>query len=367
MNLAPESRDCTCFIIFCFVHTRGPMGFISTGDHYNLHVTRATEGLEHTSTMVDDNCIASNTFSEHVEHVKAFLRRCRTHGITLSPTKMVFAQQEVKFLGCNISAAGAAPDPKKLNAIAHFPAPTSRTDLKSFLGLVNQLGQFTTGISEAAEPLRGLLKSGKNEQVYQWLPIHQTAFENLKGLLIQPPVLAQYDPTAELVLETDASKTRGLGYALFQRITPKCPDLSATAQSADCQPQGGSLSSSIRKGGKSCDSSQMTTANVTAAPISRSGYPVRSADQSDETAGFPILPVSPLPKSVFMESLPAEICGTAIWEPSSQSTGCHGSSADRTNHLQSGGTDNAAFLWRGNVLTLQPTPSPNSPPPSLEV
>ncbi|KAK6181256.1 hypothetical protein SNE40_009148 [Patella caerulea] len=64
------------------------------------------------------------------------------------------------------------------------------------------------------QPLRPLLKTSS---VFHWLPEHDRAFEATKATLLSPPVLANFDPRRLTVLQTDASRTKGLGLALLQR------------------------------------------------------------------------------------------------------------------------------------------------------
>ena len=69
-------------------------------------------------------------------------------------------------------------DPDKISAMMKYPKPGNITELRSFMGIVNQLGDFTKEISSAAQPLRELL-SEKNK--YQRLPCHDQAFDAVKG------------------------------------------------------------------------------------------------------------------------------------------------------------------------------------------
>jgi len=88
------------------------------------------------------------------------------------------------------------------------------TELRSFLGLVEQFAGFSTDIDEAKGPLRPLL-STKN--VYTWTLDHGAAFTAVKLALTQPPVLAHFDPSLETELQVDASLKNRMGYALLQR------------------------------------------------------------------------------------------------------------------------------------------------------
>jgi len=189
------------------------MGFISGGDSYSLRGDNALEGLENAEKIVDDILIENEAFKDNFYDVIKVLERCRKHSITLNPKKFVFAQKRVKFAGFILTPGGAEADPDKLRAISEFPKPVNITNLRSFLGIVNQLGAFSSEISTAATPLRALLKK-KNEFV--WTTEHDRAFEAVKKALVTAPILAPFDPNLETKLETDASRLYGLGFDLLQ-------------------------------------------------------------------------------------------------------------------------------------------------------
>jgi len=136
------------------------------------------------------------------------MQRCREHKITLSSKKFVIGQ-DVSYVGVRITKDGTRPDPKKVEAITNFPTPANKTDLRSFFGLTNQLAPFSADIKLKASPLRGLLST---KAVWQWLPEHDQAFKATKAALTRHPVLAFFDPNRE----TDASRLKGLGFALMQ-------------------------------------------------------------------------------------------------------------------------------------------------------
>ena len=167
---------------------------------------------------MDDIIVFDDKFDQHVDGVRALLLRCREHGITLKPDKFKFAEKEVKCVGFPINAQGVSTDPDKLKAIAEFPIPSCLTDLRSYMGLINQLGDFTTEVSTTADPLRELLKTN-NE--FRWTETHTTAFQATKIALVTAPTLAHYDPSKPTALHTDASRRKGLGYALLQKYADK--------------------------------------------------------------------------------------------------------------------------------------------------
>ena len=110
--------------------------------------------------------------------------------------------------------------PKSSTAITNFPTPSSRTDLRSFCGLVNQLASSTKDITTALAPLRPLLSS-RND--FLWMTVHEDAFRQAKTLLTSAPTLAYFDASKETRLHTDAS-TLGIGFVLLQKSTDDDPE-----------------------------------------------------------------------------------------------------------------------------------------------
>jgi hypothetical protein len=164
--------------------------------------------------VVDDLLSAHANLPTHYNAVREILTACRENQITLGAAKFKFAANSVPFAGYVVGSDGIAADPEKLSAIADFPRPVNITQLRSFLGLVGQLTDFSDEISAAAGPLRPLLRQGNQ---FVWSADQEKAFETVKRALISPPVLANFDPSAETVLQTDASRKNGLGYVLLQR------------------------------------------------------------------------------------------------------------------------------------------------------
>ncbi|MEL6606359.1 MAG: RNase H-like domain-containing protein, partial [Cyanobacteria bacterium J06614_10] len=73
--------------------------------------------------------------------------------------------------------------------------------------------EFTPNISAAAKPLRPLMSP---KQSFIWTPDHDQAFQNVKTALSAPPILAPFNSASPVILQTDASRLYGLGYALLQ-------------------------------------------------------------------------------------------------------------------------------------------------------
>lgn len=96
-----------------------------------------------------------------------------------------------------------------------WPIPTSTTILRGFLGLTGFYHKFIQGYASATTPLTSLLR--KNQ--YLWFPKATTAFEHLKSLMTQAPVLATPDFSLPFTLETDAFAI-AIGVVLLQQDHP---------------------------------------------------------------------------------------------------------------------------------------------------
>ena len=215
LPLAEEEQALTTFITPYgrFKYLRGPMGFAATGDAFCLRGDVALQGVKQCVKVVDDILVYDEDYLTHLRRVNDILARCRAHGITLNAKKFVLAAPSVNFCGYRLSKDGIGADPEKVRAITEFPTPATLTDLRSFMGLVNQLADFTPDIAAAAGPLRPLMSPKK---AFVWTPDHEQAFRRVKEALASPPVLAAFDPAFPTTLQTDASRLHGLGYALLQ-------------------------------------------------------------------------------------------------------------------------------------------------------
>ena len=192
-------------------YLRAPMGCSASSDEWCKRSDAALAGIPGVHKLVDDILIEAKDYSQLFERIETVLNRCVDSNITISLKKMEVGKSVV-FAGYNISSEGIKPIEERLTAIKNFPAPKNTTNLKSFLGLANQLGHFVPDLTHSVNALRGLLK--KNT-AWQWLPDQEKAFQTTKEILTGNLVLRPFNPNYETELITDASRI-GLGFALLQ-------------------------------------------------------------------------------------------------------------------------------------------------------
>jgi hypothetical protein len=67
---------------------------------------------------------------------------------------------KVQYLGYIVDEYGVHVDPSKIQVICDWPAPTTLTELQSFLGLANFYQRFVLGFSHIAWALNQVTKGG---------------------------------------------------------------------------------------------------------------------------------------------------------------------------------------------------------------
>jgi hypothetical protein len=214
-----ESSLLTTFILPSgrYRYTRAPMGLNASSDEWCARSDAALEGVEGVQKIVDDILIWAEDGQQLRQRVEAVLSRCRQNGITLSQKKARWGNK-VNFAGFIVSAEGVEPEPEKLQAIREFPRPQDVSSLRSFLGLAVQLGGFVPDLAHMTAALRELLKKGV---AYQWLEEHEYCFQGVKAALTSPMCVRFFDPSKRTELLTDASRLKGLGFALTQMVDDK--------------------------------------------------------------------------------------------------------------------------------------------------
>ena len=115
--------------------------------------------------FIDDILVYSKTPEEHEEHLRVTLQLLRDSKLYAKFSKCDFWLSEVHFLGHVVSKEGVSVDPAKVEAVSKWAAPTSVTEIRSFLGLAGYYRRFVEGFSKIAALLIALTRKGKK---YEW-------------------------------------------------------------------------------------------------------------------------------------------------------------------------------------------------------
>ena len=161
IEMDPASREKSAFRTHhgLFEFCRMPFGLCNVPATFQRLMQTVLAGLEWRCCFIylDDILIASQTFEEHLEHLRLVFDRLRKAGLTLKPKKCFFVQQKVQYLGHVISPEGIMPDPAKTEKVKQFPMPTDVTKVRQFLGLTSYYRRFVPRFSSIAAPLHALI------------------------------------------------------------------------------------------------------------------------------------------------------------------------------------------------------------------
>ncbi|GJU62549.1 reverse transcriptase domain-containing protein [Tanacetum coccineum] len=163
--------------------------------------------------FIDDILIYSKTKEDHENHLRLMLDLLRKEKLYAKFSKCEFWLQEVHFLGHVVNHDGIHVDPSKIEAVKSWKAPTTPSEVRSFLGLAGYYRRFIENFSKIAKPLTSLTQ--KNQK-YEWGEKQEEAFRTLKDNLCNAPILSLPDGVEDFVVYCDASN-QGLGCVLMQR------------------------------------------------------------------------------------------------------------------------------------------------------
>ena len=174
--------------------------------------------LTYALIYLDDVIVFSRTEEEHLHHLRVVFGRFLEHGLKLKLSKFHFLQDQITFLGHEISADGMKPGTANLRAIAEMAPLKTYTEVRRFTRMTGFFWQFIKGYARIAKPLNDLLEGEasklKSEEL-ELTPEALQAFEDLKKKCMMALVLVFADFQRPFQLETDASG-EGLGAVLLQ-------------------------------------------------------------------------------------------------------------------------------------------------------
>ncbi|MBW0515500.1 hypothetical protein O181_055215 [Austropuccinia psidii MF-1] len=141
---------------------------------------------------LDDIIVFSSSEEEDFKHVASVLQRMRDNNMFAKSSKCVFHDSSVEYLGYFVSSDGLKIDSSKFQQILNWSQPKDITALQSFLGVSNFY--YSPFIF--------------NEKAF-------SKFQILKEAFTTAPILLHFNPSLQIILDTDASDD-ALGSVLSQ-------------------------------------------------------------------------------------------------------------------------------------------------------
>ena len=218
IRMDPKSKDKTAFITGggLYQYIVMPFGLTNSPATFQRFMDAVLAGYKWKFLLVymDDICVFSSTFDEHIAELKLVFDRLRESRLKLKPSKCHFCQTKIKFLGHVVTNEGILPDPNKVKAVNNIPLPTNVKKLQSFLGLVGYYRKFVPNFANISSVLYQLTRM---DAKFEWTDKHTEAIDTLKLHLNSEPILAHPNYDYPFYVQTDAC-IDGLGAVLCQKI-----------------------------------------------------------------------------------------------------------------------------------------------------
>ena len=197
VKMAKDSQQYTAFTVGSmgvYEFLRMPYGLCNTPATFQRLIQNCLGELNLTYALIylDDVIVFSRTEEEHLHHLRVVFAHFLEHGLKLKPSKCHFLQDEITFLGHEISADRMKPGMANLKAIAEMAPPKTYTEIRRFTSMTGFFWRFIKGYSRIAKPLNdpqeGEASKLKSEEL-ELMPEALEVFEKLKMKCMTSPIL----------------------------------------------------------------------------------------------------------------------------------------------------------------------------------
>ena len=209
LHVDKKSRDLTTFVcpFGTFRFCRMPFGLSNSPAAYCRLVQKALNYLPGGFSLayLDDILIYSTSMADHLDHLEQVVKLHAKVGMKLNLRKCKLFRNEVDYLGFRVSAGGVGMIPEYVQRVVEWPAPTTNTELQSFLGFANYYRSFIPEFSNITACLNKL----RNVPKFELGNAELNAIQSLKLAFTKAPIRAypDYYSNEPFILSVDYSKT----------------------------------------------------------------------------------------------------------------------------------------------------------------
>lgn len=137
--MAEEDREKTAIItpFGLYEFNVMPFGLSNAAQTFQRFMDTVLRGLEFCHCYLGDILIASNSPTEHEQHLRQIFERLRQYGLSINLSKCTLGANKLTYLGYEITEAGIKPTEVKVEAVRNFKKPNTIKGLRRFLGMIN--------------------------------------------------------------------------------------------------------------------------------------------------------------------------------------------------------------------------------------
>ncbi|GFV40683.1 retrovirus-related Pol polyprotein from transposon 17.6, partial [Trichonephila clavipes] len=215
VDVDEDCRKYTSFIVpdGQFEFNKVPFGLSTSPGVFQRYISSIFRDLTRKGIVIsylDDLVIPAKNKQEGLEKLKIIFEVAKKYGLEIKFKKCQFLKKT--FLGHIVESGTIKPSPTKTLAVRKFPEPTTIKQVQSFLGLTGYFRKYIKDYSKIAKPLSDLTRK---ENLFVFGIQQKEAFEKLKKIMTEGPILHLYKYGRKTELHTDACK-QGYGAILLQ-------------------------------------------------------------------------------------------------------------------------------------------------------
>ncbi|XP_060126935.1 uncharacterized protein LOC132591616 [Zootoca vivipara] len=141
---------------------------------------------------VDDILLCSTSEEACRMDTKYLLMELAHKGHKVSPKKLQFCKQEVKYLGHILGVGTRSLATDRIEAVTKIPLPQTKRQLRGFLGMAGFCRSWIAGYAELTKPLTAMTRQDHPDKL-QWSEEAYASFERIKRELRSAPALGLPD------------------------------------------------------------------------------------------------------------------------------------------------------------------------------
>jgi len=119
-----------------------PFGLCNAPATFQRLVNKVLRDVPHCKAYLDDIVVYSNDWNSHMATLRDVFKRLAGASLTLNLSKCEFGRSSLLSLGQQVGRGQVCPADAKITAIAAFPVPTTRRELRRFLGMARYYRRF---------------------------------------------------------------------------------------------------------------------------------------------------------------------------------------------------------------------------------
>ena len=127
---------------------------VNSGMTMTRAVRQLLERIDNVVDYIDDLLVHTKTWEEHLQVLEELFKRLKGTNLVARPTNCETGATQVDFLGHCLGQGTVGLQDCNVEKVKDAPTPTTKKEIRSFLGLVGYYKPFIPNFAAIAAPVR---------------------------------------------------------------------------------------------------------------------------------------------------------------------------------------------------------------------